>query len=538
MDSSVPNAWLREFDSGMEFCSDYPKNPAADDWRTVRERFAEAMENSGSHPIIPKIIHQIWLGGGLPEENRRLMARLKKLNPGFEHKLWNESNIDFELETGNLLHELSNPGQKSDVLRYEILKRFGGIYADLDFYAIRSFDSLLFLNFFTGIVYHHEPSLANGLIGCIPNHPITAECLERVHFASEAPDFSRIMETTGPFMLTKVFMENFHEHQGAVALPNSYFYPYPNDSRYRTLGEDFQRYVKPETICVHLWHCSWMKDVKNRKSSWIDLLKNKLKFSKARWYWETMACGLEIDLAGLLRRAKAFPSFYRELQKFKRLTDWTIQVEPRLGDREEPAGSLGEYFWQDLFVARRILELSPERHIDVGSRIDGFVGHLACSRKVEVLDIRPLTEIIPGVTFHQIDITRLPDSWKSSADCLTCLHSIEHFGLGRYGDPIDPSGWISGLSNLALIVRPGGRLILSTPVGSERVKFNSHRIFHPSTIARHASDFGLRLDRFSYLSHGHTPGAPVIDSKNFPADFALLASQKYSLGIFEFSKSA
>jgi len=255
-----------------------------------------------------------------------------------------------------------------------------------------------------------------------------------------------------------------------------------------------------------------------------------------RWYLNVLSCGLEIGIPAIFCRAKAFPRFYRDLQEFKKQTDWPIQVEPRLGDMQAQAGSLGEYFWQDLFVARRVIELAPERHIDVGSRIDGFIGHLACVRQIEVLDIRPLSETIPGVSFHQVDITSPPPEWIGVADCITCLHSIEHFGLGRYGDRLQAEGWKSGLVSLAGLVCPEGRLILSTPVGSQRVKFNSHRIFAPGTVADFAESIGLRLVGFAYHAHQYAPESPIVISHNFAEDFSRLASTKYNLGIFEFEK--
>lgn len=255
-----------------------------------------------------------------------------------------------------------------------------------------------------------------------------------------------------------------------------------------------------------------------------------------KWYLRVLLCALDLDLEGLGRRGWALIPFYRQLQTFKKSCQWPIEVEPRLGDNSAQAGSLGEYFWQDLAVAKRVIDLAPKRHVDVGSRIDGFVGHLACLREMEVLDIRPLKEKIPGVSFHQVDIMNPPAMWFEAADCLTCLHSIEHFGLGRYGDSLDVDGWQAGLRNLARIVSPGGIFILSTPVGSQRVKFNSHRIFAPATIVDFAATIGLSITHFSYLTHDNLHESPFTESVNFEEDFAKLALVKYGLGIFEFRK--
>ena len=156
---------------------------------------------------------------------------------------------------------------------------------------------------------------------------------------------------------------------------------------------------------------------------------------------------------------------------------------PILTEWDESSGALGTYFYQDQLVARWIHEDSPSRHVDVGSRLDGFVGSLSVFREVEVLDIRPQHETISNVKFHQLDLMLpLPEKWIDSTPSLSCLHTIEHFGLGRYGDAIDPEGHLKGLAQLKKMVMPGGLLYLSTPIGPQRIEFNAHRIFAPETV--------------------------------------------------------
>ena len=84
------------------------------------------------------------------------------------------------------------------------------------------------------------------------------------------------------------------------------------------------------------------------------------------------------------------------------------------------------------------------------------------------------------------------------ADSLSCLHTIEHFGLGRYGDSIDPKGHLKGLEQLKRMVKPGGRLYLSTPIGPQRVEFNAHRIFAAQTVVGWFGT-GWEIERFAYL---------------------------------------
>ncbi len=172
---------------------------------------------------------------------------------------------------------------------------------------------------------------------------------------------------------------------------------------------------------------------------------------------------------------------------------------PILDEWEADSGSLGAYFFQDQRVAQWIYEENPRRHVDVGSRLDGFIGHLSVFRKVEVLDLRPAPAAVSNVTFHQLDLMEaLPPEWIEATDSLSCLHTIEHFGLGRYGDSIDVDGHCKGLAQLQRMVAPGGRLYLSTPIGPQRVEFNAHRIFSAATLASWFVD-GWEIERFSVI---------------------------------------
>lgn len=189
----------------------------------------------------------------------------------------------------------------------------------------------------------------------------------------------------------------------------------------------------------------------------------------------------------LLSAVHGWRRYVRERSAYRRMADsggmpWGNE-QPMLTEWLETSGSLGAYFFQDQVVARWIYQNSPRRHIDVGSRLDGFIGNLSIFREVEVIDIRPSPAAISGVRFHQLDLMEpLPTKWIESTDSLSCLHTIEHFGLGRYGDPIDVNGHRKGLDQLKRMVAPGGIFYLSTPIGPERVEFNAHRVFAPKTM--------------------------------------------------------
>ena len=207
---------------------------------------------------------------------------------------------------------------------------------------------------------------------------------------------------------------------------------------------------------------------------------------------------------------------------------------PILDEWSASSGGLGAYFHQDLLVARWIYQAEPARHVDVGSRIDGFIGHLAVFRTVEVLDIRPQPQPIPNVVFHQLDLMQpLPLEWTGCTDSLSCLHTIEHFGLGRYGDTIDPNGYLKGLAQLKQMVAPGGLLYLTTPIGPQRIEFNAHRIFAAETVVGWFQD-EWSIERFAYLDDAENlhdgidlRSASIGDHFGCQSGLAILAVRKW-----------
>ncbi len=201
-----------------------------------------------------------------------------------------------------------------------------------------------------------------------------------------------------------------------------------------------------------------------------------------------------------IRAFRELPRLFRDYKEFKHCAKgWAVRFNyPCLHDRRDCAGTMsGHYFHQDLYVARKIYGHMPIRHVDIGSRLDGFVAHVATFRDIEVFDIRVGSDLVPGITFRKVDLMKNPDLYDNYTDSLSCLHALEHFGLGRYGDPIDPDGHLKGLSNMLRILKTGGRFYLSVPMGSERVEFNGHRVFSVRTILSMCSM--LTLEKFAWV---------------------------------------
>ena len=239
--------------------------------------------------------------------------------------------------------------------------------------------------------------------------------------------------------------------------------------------------------------------------------------------------GFDIHRAATLRR---LPRFMRHAAEYRRQSDGRFpltlgDLEPILTDFASEAGiARGHYFHQDLWAARRIFARRPRQHVDVGSRIDGFVAHVLTFMPVTVVDIRALDSTVEGLTFVRADMCRLDCFASASIESVSCLHAIEHVGLGRYGDPVDARGWHVALRELARILAPGGRLYLGTPVGRERVCFNSQRVFFPGTIIDSVAD--LELVAFSAFD----------DHDRFLANTApaAFANARNACGLFEFTK--
>jgi len=102
--------------------------------------------------------------------------------------------------------------------------------------------------------------------------------------------------------------------------------------------------------------------------------------------------------------------------------------------------------------------------------------------KVKVIDVRPLKSRIKGLDFIQADATELKGIKSNSIKSLSSLHAVEHFGLGRYTDPIGPDSWKKAINSLERVLAKGGKLYFSVPIGKERLNFNAHRVFDPQTI--------------------------------------------------------
>lgn len=263
------------------------------------------------------------------------------------------------------------------------------------------------------------------------------------------------------------------------------------------------------------------------------MLKKILK--KTESYVELMG----ISPRKLIRTIRGIPYFISDFKVIKKeikrnSSEFKISsFYPCLEDRFDKSGvGKGHYFNQDLYVAQKIFNKNPVRHVDIGSRIDGFVAHVASFREIEVFDIRPLENLITNIKFTQADFMSDNFNFTDYCDSVSSLHVIEHFGLGRYGDPITVNGHIKGLNNIHQMLKKGGRFYFSVPIGPQRIEFNAHRVFD----LRYLLDLIEPRYRIVSFSHVGNDNLLHINSELSEENIKNNFNCSFGCGIFELEK--
>ncbi|CAN5375086.1 hypothetical protein BH09BAC3_BH09BAC3_13120 [soil metagenome] len=228
---------------------------------------------------------------------------------------------------------------------------------------------------------------------------------------------------------------------------------------------------------------------------------------------------------------KEYNAFIRQRGSDKDF-NW-VKLNPAFNEQGETAGVMnGQYFLQDFLVARKIFKKNPVRHIDVGSRIDGFVAHVAIFRKIEVLDIRPMKSGFDNISFRQADLMKPAPEYLECCDSISALHSLEHFGLGRYGDPIDYLGHLKAIETIHKMLQMDGTFYFSTPIGTQRVEFNSQRVFSIRYLLDHLIG-KFQIVSFAYVGDdGELYENIVLDEVKIQSNCGC----NYGCGIFELQK--
>ena len=222
--------------------------------------------------------------------------------------------------------------------------------------------------------------------------------------------------------------------------------------------------------------------------------------------------------------------FNKEYFEFIKKNDDRFTVDEKdflrcLDDNTEFTGFDAHYIYHPAWAARVVKKINPKYHIDISST-PHFCSILSAFIDVKFYDYRPAKLNLNNLTSEKIDLTDIFFD-DNSVECISCMHTIEHIGLGRYGDPINPQGDIKAIDELKRITKSGGNLLLVFPVGKPKIMFNAHRIYSFEMIIELMDGFTLKEFSMVYDNQEFIENANPEDVKN----------QKYACGCFWFIKN-
>jgi SAM-dependent methyltransferase len=215
-----------------------------------------------------------------------------------------------------------------------------------------------------------------------------------------------------------------------------------------------------------------------------------------------MKSSLRLLLIKRLEKRKLNKWFNQQFAEFNKLTNnenraLKENLYPCLFDNTSHTVIEPTYFYQDSWAFEQIVKNLPKSHIDIGSQ-HTFVALLSKVVPLTMIDIRPLSLSLQTINFIKGDILHIPFE-DNSIESLSSLCVVEHIGLGRYGDPLDPEGSIKAFKELARVIKKGGNLYLSVPVEkNNKVYFNAHRSFNIEYVLSFFKDFDLIDSKYIY----------------------------------------
>lgn len=218
--------------------------------------------------------------------------------------------------------------------------------------------------------------------------------------------------------------------------------------------------------------------------------------------------------------------FRRDWQTYEQLSGTPLvraDSLPQLYDRTSTTAFNADYFYQPYWLANALQARRPALHVDVGSQIN-MLNVLSVLLPVVFVEIRPLEAVLPDLHSVGGSILELPFA-SQSIPSLSSLHVVEHIGLGRYGDALNPHGTQQALAELCRVVAQGGKLYISTPIGQTRIHFNAHRIHTPEQII-------AMCDPLRLVGFGATDGTAYHPTARWQ-DYQKV---RYACGFFEFER--
>ncbi len=219
---------------------------------------------------------------------------------------------------------------------------------------------------------------------------------------------------------------------------------------------------------------------------------------------------------------------FKKLSTKKRFSLKTKDFYPCVKDKTIQTSFDRHYVYHTAWAARVLKETNPVKHVDISSSLF-FSATVSAFVPIEFYDYRPADIILSNLESKEGNLMHLPFA-DNSVNSLSCMHTIEHIGLGRYGDPLDPNGDLKAIQELIRVLAPGGNLLFVTPLGkSAKIEFNAHRIYRYENIIEAFND--LTLKEFSLIPEHATNGGLIRH-----ADKKVLEKEDYACGCFLFTK--
>ena len=219
---------------------------------------------------------------------------------------------------------------------------------------------------------------------------------------------------------------------------------------------------------------------------------------------------------------------FKNSDKNKRFILKIKNFYPQIKDKTVQTNFDRHYIYHTAWAARVIAETKPSKHIDISSSLY-FSAITSAFVPVEFYDYRPVNLKLDNLKTSEGNLIQLPFA-DNSLKSLSCMHTVEHVGLGRYGDPIDPDGDLKAINELKRVLAIDGSLLFVVPIGKiAKIEFNAHRIYTYEQIALYFKD--LKLKEFALIpENGHNGG--IIRN----AEKDNIGDESYACGCFWFTK--
>jgi hypothetical protein len=225
--------------------------------------------------------------------------------------------------------------------------------------------------------------------------------------------------------------------------------------------------------------------------------------------------------------------FRKEFDSFAAASDpkrFAVQWEDRypiLNEKTAETNFDRHYIYHTAWAARCLDRTKPQKHVDISSLLY-FSALCSAFVPIEFYDFRPANLVLDNLSCKSANLTNLHFP-SNSISSLSCMHTVEHIGLGRYGDEIDPNGDLKAMAELQRVLAPGGNLFFVVPVGKPKIMFNAHRIYSQDQIITHFNQ--LKLVSFSLITERFEDGGLIENP-----DKSFTDSQDYGCGCFWFTK--